>query len=157
MVCDKEFFALLQAENAGLQAIKALQDDEQAKLSRDIARLRDQISQLTKPPRPLLFGKSDLSRWRAIFELYVDAQVFVASREQDHGVRPARQALERMKAFQDEVERQQLAKKFKLRDSQGALDSFVDVNVKMFKMIEFSELNQMAVRKIMKSVSTLLL
>jgi E3 ubiquitin-protein ligase BAH len=142
---DGEFFDLLQSDVVNLDA---LQEQEQQKMLREVEALGKEVAVVAKPSR---FSKNDLERWRDIFELYLDAEIFFATHEQDHGARSSSRALNQLQLFQGEVAKRQLNQKFKLRESQVAFDRFLQLNVSLLKNLQFQELNRLAVSKILKS------
>ena len=144
LVFDSQFFEMLQSD---VYNIDALQADEQKHMTEEIVELRNEISAVSKPSR---FSKTDLARWRSIFELYLDAEVFFATHEQNHGSRTSQAALKQLQWFQGEVEKKQLASKFKLVESQVAFTRFIRLNASLLKNLQFQELNQTAVFKILK-------
>jgi len=144
LVFDNEFFDILQSD---VNNIDALQASERRNMTNEIQELRQEIGQVSQPSR---FSKTDLARWRQIFELYLDAEVFFATNEQDHGARSSQAALKKLQWFQQEVETRQLARCFKLRASQQAFTRFVQLNSNLLKNLQFQELNQLAVLKILK-------
>lgn len=145
LVFDNQFFEILQSD---VNNIDALQANEQRCMTKEISSLRDEISLVSKPSR---FSKTDLALWRHIFELYLDAEVFFATNEQDHGARSSQGALKQLQWFQGEVEKRRLARDFRLRESQVALARFLKLNVSLLKNLQFQELNRLAVLKILKS------
>jgi E3 ubiquitin-protein ligase BAH len=144
LVFDSQFFRILHND---VSSIDDLQATEKKKMDQEIANLGSEISQVTKPTR---FSKTDLDPWRHILELYIDAEVFFATQEQSHGARSSQQALKQLQWFQSEVEKRQFAKSFKLRESQMAFVHFLRLNASLLKNLQFQELNQLAVRKILK-------
>ncbi|KFH42916.1 putative RING finger proteinc-like protein [Hapsidospora chrysogenum ATCC 11550] len=141
---DNQFFEMLQSD---VNNIDALQADEQKNMAKEISALRDEISLVSKPSR---FSKTDLALWRHIFELYLDAEVFFATGEQNHGERTSQAALTQLQWFQSEVEKRRLARDFRLRESHSALDRFLKLNASLLKNLQFQELNRLAVLKILK-------
>lgn len=144
---DGEFFDLLRRD---FDNMDELQKDQEGAMSNDIAALGGMLSELTKPSS--LLSKSDLTRWREIFELYVDAQVFFATQERDHGARDSEKALERLVWFQNQIEKRGLRDKFKLPQSQEAYDKFLILNRDLVRYLKFQEYNRVAVQKILKSL-----
>lgn len=142
---DGEFFDLLQNDVVNLDA---LQEREQQKMLQEVGDIGKEVAVVAKPSR---FSKNDLARWRDIFELYLDAEIFFATHEQDHGARSSGRALKQLQLFQGEVEKRKLNAKFKLRESQVAFDRFLKLNVSLLKNLQFQELNRLAVSKILKS------
>lgn len=145
LVFDTEFFDLLQSD---VHKLEALQSRESKNLTNEVMQLKAEVGQVSKPSR---FSKNDLVRWREIFELYLDAGVFFANFEQDHGARSSQRAFKQLKWFQDEVEKRNLATAFKLSESRQAFRRFLSLNGNILKNLQFQELNSLAVSKILKS------
>ncbi|TDZ28742.1 Transcriptional regulator of form adherence 3 [Colletotrichum spinosum] len=141
---DNKFFEILQSDVNRLDSLQA--QEEKAMVSQIVA-LGQHVSHLTKPSR---LSKSDLARWRAIFELYLDAQVFFSTHEQDHGCRDSQAAAKQLQWFQAEVTKRNLAKAFKLAESREALMRFSRLNADLLRILQFQEINQTAVYKILK-------
>lgn len=146
LVFDSEFFDLLQND---VNKIDALQAEEQKQLTTAVMQLGKEVSAVSKPSR---LSKSDLARWRQIFELYLDANVFFATQEQDHGARSSQKAVKQLQWFQTEVDHRGLAKHFKIQESQQAYNRFLQLNLNLLKNLQFQELNKLAVSKILKSM-----
>ncbi|POR36879.1 Putative RING finger protein C6B12.07c [Tolypocladium paradoxum] len=149
LVFDSEFFDMLQSDVNNLDALQA---EEEKKMTEEVVELGKEVSQVSRPSR---FSKSDLARWRCIFELYLDAQIFFATHERDHGARSSQKALKQLQWFQGEVDKRQLANNFKLRESRMAFSRFLNLNAALLKNLQFQELNKLAVFKILKSKSAL--
>ncbi|UNI17324.1 RING-type E3 ubiquitin transferase [Purpureocillium takamizusanense] len=144
LVFDSEFFDILQSDVSNLEA---LQTEERRKMTAEIVALSAEVAQVSQPNR---FSKTDMARWRRIFELYLDAEVFFATHERDHGSRPSQSALRQLQWFQGEVDKRHLATDFKLRESRAAFSRFLSLNVSLLKNLQFQELNRLAVFKILK-------
>ncbi|KAJ0295717.1 hypothetical protein COL5a_011894 [Colletotrichum fioriniae] len=151
LVFDSEFFDILQSDVNNLDALQA---KEEKAMVTEIVALRQEISHLTKPSR---LSKSDLARWRAIFELYLDAQVFFSTNEQDHGSRTSQTAAKQLQWFQEEITKRNLVKSFKIAESREALVRFLSLNAVLLKNLQFQEINQVAIYKILKIHSDKLL
>lgn len=145
LVFDSEFFGILQSDVNNLDALQA---KEEKAMVTEIVALRQEVSHLTKPSR---LSKSDLARWRAIFELYLDAQVFFSTNEQDHGSRSSQTAAKQLQWFQEEITKRNLVKSFKIAESREALVRFLRLNAVLLKNLQFQEINQVAIYKILKS------
>ncbi|KAF5588136.1 RING finger [Fusarium subglutinans] len=141
---DAEFFEMLQSDVSNLDA---LQMEEEKTMTSEIVALGKEVEQVVKPKR---FSKTDLARWRQIFELYLDAEIFFATHEQDHGERSSQVALRQLQWFQDQVAKQNLVKDFKLPESTAAFNRFINLNASLLKNMQFQELNKTAVVKILK-------
>ncbi|KAG7434199.1 putative RING finger protein [Fusarium oxysporum f. sp. raphani] len=141
---DAEFFEMLQSD---VNNLDALQMEEEKTMTSEIVALGKEVEQVVKPKR---FSKTDLARWRQIFELYLDAEIFFATHEQDHGERSSQVALRQLQWFQDQVAKQNLVKDFKLPESKAAFTRFINLNASLLKNMQFQELNKTAVAKILK-------
>ncbi|KAL6923805.1 hypothetical protein ACHAP8_001155 [Fusarium lateritium] len=141
---DAEFFEMLQSD---VNHLDALQTEEEKTMTLEIFALGKEVEQVVKPKR---FSKTDLARWRQIFELYLDAEIFFATHEQDHGQRTSQKALKQLQWFQDQVTKQNLIQDFKLPESKAAFTRFINLNASLLKNMQFQELNKTAVTKILK-------
>ena len=150
LVFDGEFFNILQSD---VDSLDALQQQEEKSMESDILVLGEEVSAVTKPSK---FSKSDLNRWREIFDLYVDAQVFFSSHELDHGSRSSTKALQQLVWFQKEVHSRDLLNKFKMPSSRLAYTRFLQLNATLLQNLKFQEINKTAITKILKSPSTTL-
>ena len=147
LVFDNQFFQMLQSDVSNFDTLLA---EEQRSMTNEIIELRKEIAVVSKPSR---FSTTDLARWRRIFELYLDAEIFFATSEQNHGSRTSQSALKQLQWFQNEVEKRNLAHHFGLRESHLAFARFLKLNAILLKNLQFQELNQTAVFKILKSES----
>ncbi|KAI0029901.1 SPX domain-containing protein [Vararia minispora EC-137] len=96
--------------------------------------------------------KSDLSVWREIFQLYVEAEIFENLSERAHGERSIQDAEARLKMFSDRVASRGLGDRHTLRhkDSRAALASFLRLNLLLMNIKKFQFYNSEALRKILK-------
>jgi len=90
-------------------------------------------------------NKSDLFSWREIFQLYVEAEVFESVGEQTRGELTVEESEKRLKLFAERATQRGLgdSRKFKLKQSREALESFLGLNlfilnVKKVRMIDSS-------------------
>lgn len=81
-----KFFRNLQQE---VKSLEDLQEKEQKLLTDQIAGLSKAVTALSKPSK---FRKTDMNRWREVFEIYLQASVFFSTNELDHGYRTAEEA-----------------------------------------------------------------
>jgi hypothetical protein len=102
---DSEFFHLLVNELASIDTLQARQKDL---LTSQVQQLGKNVLAVTKPSQS--FSTSDLYAWREVFSLYVDAAVFFATKEHDHGTRNAQQARERIQWFSNQLEKKHLVR-----------------------------------------------
>ncbi|KFY03432.1 hypothetical protein O988_01485 [Pseudogymnoascus sp. VKM F-3808] len=141
---DVEFFGLLKDEVSSLDEI---QKAEQRAMTDEIKALGDEIGKLAFPAKP---NKTDMGRWRTIFDLYLQAGVFFSTNEFDRGSRDSNVALKQLQWFQEQVTKLNLPRSFKLANSRDALDRFTRINITLLRNLKFQEINQLAVRKILK-------
>jgi len=142
---DAEFFDILQDD---VNALEAVQADVQRNLTEEIEKLSMDIPALTKPSK---FSKTDMYRWRDVFDFYQQAGIFFSTHELDHGSRNSTTAAKQLAWFQGEVSRREIPHAFKLPASRQAFERFVWVNVTLLRNMKFQELNQLAMAKILKS------
>ncbi|KAL2135672.1 hypothetical protein VTI74DRAFT_7353 [Chaetomium olivicolor] len=145
---DARFFGLLQSD---VTELDTLQDRERQSMNEQIHTLGTEIAEVAKPKKGLInFSKSDLYRWREIFELYLAAEVFFSTNESAGGLRKSEKAQKQLVWFQDEVNKRQLPQKFKIESSAAAYAHFLSLNATLLQNLQFQELNQTAVTKIIK-------
>ena len=145
LVFDAEFFDILQND---VNNLDALQQEEQETLRKEVATLGHEVAAVTKPSR---YSKNDISRWRELFELYLDAQIFFSTHERDHGARKSDVALRQLMWFQNQVRDRKLVEHFKLPASRDAYTRFMELNATLLRNLKFQEINKTAIKKILKS------
>lgn len=96
--------------------------------------------------------KSDLFSWREIFQLYVEAEVFESVGEQTRGELTVEESEKRLKLFAERATQRGLgdSRKFKLKQSRVALETFLGLNLFILNVKKFSHANSEAARKILK-------
>lgn len=145
LVFDGEFFNILQSD---VDSLDILQQQEEKSMEGDITTLGKDVSAVTRPAK---FSKSDLNRWREIFDLYVDAQIFFSSHEIDHGSRSSARAVQNLVWFQKEIQKRDLLNKFKMPSSRLTYTRFLQLNATLLQNLKFQEINKTAINKILKS------
>lgn len=145
LVFDGEFFNILQSD---VDSLDILQQQEEKSMEGDITALGKDVSAVTRPAK---FSKSDLNRWREIFDLYVDAQIFFSSHEIDHGSRSSAKAVQNLVWFQKEIQKRDLLNKFKMPSSRLTYNRFLQLNATLLQNLKFQEINKTAINKILKS------
>lgn len=146
---DARFFTLLVSD---VSELDTLQGEERQSMNDKIHVLGTEIAEVAKPRKGLIkLYKSDLYRWREIFELYLAAQVFFSTNEAAGGLRGSEKARKQLVWFQDEVNKRQLPQMFKIESSAVAYTHFLALNATLLQNLQFQELNQTAVTKIIKS------
>lgn len=147
LTSDFEFFSILQNELSGLAALQA---QEQKKLSKEVKSLGTAVTRATEPTRGSA-SKTDMAKWRKIFELYLESNVFFSTNELDHGKHDSAKAQVALQKFADELQRQHIVSKFKKKESSTALDQFMQLNMDLLQSLRFQEINDLATQKILKS------
>lgn len=142
---DVEFFELLQGDVTNLNMLQA---GEQKRMTDEIVALSTDITNLARPSK---FSKTDLYRWRELFDIYLQAGIFFSTHELDHGSRDSTIALRQLEWFQSEVTKRGLVDSFKLPASRQALNRFININMMLLWNLKFQEINQKAITKILKS------
>ena len=145
LTCDSEFFGLLQED---VQKLDKIQVDQQKALTQEVTALSKDMTQLTSPSK---FSKTDMYRWRELFDIYLQAQIFFSTREQDHGSRNSVAAKRQLVWFQSEVTKRGLHQGFKMPASLRAFSRFTTINAELLLSLRYQEVNQQAVAKILKS------
>lgn len=145
LTSDSEFFQILRRE---LRNLEKLQRSEQKSMETAIVKLGDDLREVKANKNKR--SKEDLEAWREIFRLYLDAQVFLSSHEQDAGVRDAAHAQKQLEFFNKTLASEQ-GRKIKLsKDSKIALDRFQAINLTLLQLLKYSEINRTALTKILK-------
>ena len=85
-------------------------------------------------------------------EIYLQAGIFFSTNELDHGTRNSTAALRQLQWFQSEVTKRKLVESCKLPASRQVLTRFVSINVTLLRNLNFQEINQKALAKILKSM-----
>lgn len=143
---DAEFFGLLQGD---VNSLDSLQAQEQKALTDEIQALSTSITEVARP-KTSSFHKSDLNRWRELFDLYLQAGIFFSTNEFDHGSRTSAMAAQKLQWFQTEVVKRDIVGHFKLKASHAALQQFIKINLGILQNLKFQEINQRAITKILK-------
>ena len=145
MTFDAQFFGLLQEDVFILDNIHM---NEQKAMTEQIMALSKDMTLLTSPSK---FRKTDMYRWRVLFDIYLQAQIFFSTREQDHGSRCSVAAKRQLLWFQSEVTKRGLHESFKLPASVQAFSRFVAINATLLQHLRYQEINHKAIGKILKS------
>ena len=101
-----------------------------ATVANEITLLGGDVARVTKPSK---YSKNDLAPWRALFELYLEAQIFYSTQERDHGVREAANARRQLDWFENEARKRQLTGQFQLPTSAAAYARFILLNRRMLR------------------------
>ncbi|KAK3320091.1 SPX domain-containing protein [Cercophora scortea] len=145
---DATFFNTLQADVGKLDS---LQSQERQSMNDGIGALGSEIAEVTRPKEHrITFAKSDLYRWREIFEIYLSAEIFFSTSEVAGGSRTSESARMKLVWFQEEVNKRNLPQKFKLAPSSASYRRFMELNLTLLQNFQFQELNKTAITKIIK-------
>ncbi|KAJ7471276.1 SPX domain-containing protein [Mycena galericulata] len=173
LVSDSAFFQLLATT---LQALRDNLLTINAQFVRTLGELTTLVSQSARPASATSPGfkahsplsadaagvrvdassrKSDLSSWREIFQLYIEAEVFESVGERNRGERSIEESQTRLKQFAERVTARGLGdgRKLKLQQSRNALESFLELNLFILNVKKFELANAEATRKILKKHS----
>ncbi|KAL8998034.1 MAG: hypothetical protein Q9188_006182, partial [Gyalolechia gomerana] len=141
-----EFFQILQY---GLSGLNTLHDLEKTTLLSDIGDLGQLVSRVAVPSRTL--QRTDLYAWRAIFELYLNCNVFFTMSENQSFNRTPKDVQTQLQLFSSRLDDLQKTNRFRRKDSNVALQRFLLVNANLLRNLKFQELNGRAAGKILKS------
>ncbi|KAK4229290.1 SPX domain-containing protein [Podospora fimiseda] len=145
---DVRFFTILQTD---VSELDTLQDSERQTMTGEIHDIGVAVSQVARPKKGVIdFSKSDLYRWREILELYLAAEIFFSTNETGGGARNSEKARKQLVWFQEEVNKRDLPQKFKIKSSAVAFQHFLALNATLLQNLQFQELNQTAITKIIK-------
>lgn len=143
---NDEFFQILQH---GLSSLNTLHNQEKTTLQRHIGELGQSISKVANPSRSM--QRADLYAWRAIFGLYLDCNVFFSTSESENFVRTPAEVQKQLQLFSDKLNELKKANRFRRKESDVALQSFLLINADLLRNLKFQQLNMRATGKILKS------
>ncbi|GJJ14953.1 hypothetical protein Clacol_009223 [Clathrus columnatus] len=143
LASDTEFYRLLRS---ALNSLGLALANNQEDMTRSINDLSEVVSQTARPASA--GGQSDLYTWRAIFQLYMEAEVFESTSEHNPGERTVEDSEARLAQFAQRVGNGGF--KFKLKASREGLQRFLEFNVRLMNLKKFQKANAEAARKIMK-------
>lgn len=149
LTSDSEFFQLLRQE---LKALERLQDEEQKDIKCSIESLSKDLQILKSESQKSKYSRAELEKWRKIFQLYIESDIFLSSHESDAGVRPANKAAQQLQAFTKQLTSINNSPSAKPRSKEAhiALDRFLTINTTLLRLLKFQELNRIALSKILK-------
>lgn len=145
---NKEFFQIFQH---GLSGLNALYDQEETVLVRDIGELGQKVAQVAVPSRTTKARPADLYAWRAVFELYLECNVFFSASDNEKFSRSPTDAQNQLQLFSTRLDTLQKDHRFRKKDSGEALQLFLLVNANLLRNLKFRQLNVLAAEKILKS------
>lgn len=145
LTSDSEFFQILRRELTDLDKI---QQSEQQRLEQEIIKLGHELRDLKASKSKK--SKQEIEAWRQIFELYSDAEVFLSSHEADAGSRGYTQAQEHFQTFNKTLATQKNGALKLSKPAAESLGRFLNINVKLLRLMKFQDINRTALFKIMK-------
>jgi E3 ubiquitin-protein ligase BAH len=144
---DVEFFGLLRGD---ILRLDDLQLNEQKSLTQDITLLGREVAKVADPTKGM---HSDLYRWRDLFGIYLQSNVFFSTNECEEHKHDAATAIKQLEWFQSEATHRGFPRSFKQKESRQVLESFIRINASLLNSLKFHEINQRAMSKILKSTS----
>lgn len=142
---DSKFFQMLDAE---LENLDKLRTEEERKLIGEVESISAVVKSLTDPK----VSTSDMYKWREIFRIYLDLEVFF--RYNESLLASLERSLAQIKQHLDEfmlrVSQTAIAEQFKRKQARKAFTDFVAMNYHLFKILQFQSINSKAFTKILK-------
>lgn len=138
---DMTFFGLLNSELKNLDHIR---NTEEQRLVADIDALSEKVVKFSA-------RKSDLYNWREIFRMYLDSEVYFRYNEIKSQVleKNSDQIKQSLSQYQMRVEKSQIIG-YNKKATAVAYESFIALNQRLLKIIQYQSINTEALRKILK-------
>lgn len=145
---DSQFFQMLNGELENLDKLKKV---EETKLIDEVKDIGTSIQQLANPAKGPL-KKSDLYKWRELFKIYLDSEVYFRYNETNVSVseRDGEQVKRNLNEFIRRVKKTALTDQFRNKKSLVAFNQFMNMNFHLLKVLQFQSINSTAFRKILK-------
>lgn len=139
---DLTFFRMLNSELANLDEIR---QQEEKMLISEVEQIGGLVLLLTQ-------NKADLYKWRELFKIYLDSEVFFRYNETSRLQleRSSDQIKSNLQVFTDRVTKTEILSTFKQKRSLVAYHQFVQTNERLLKILQFQSINTTALRKILK-------
>ena len=137
---DSKFFKMLEEE---LEALDSLRREEEQKIISEVQKVAQAIA-------PMKDKTSELYKWRELFKIYLDSEVYFKYNELDYDQRDSDQVEEHLTEFLTNVNKIGVLTQFKKKQSIEAYNQFVQMNFHLLKMLQFQTINTEALRKILK-------
>lgn len=139
---DLKFFRMLNAELANLDEIR---QSEEKTLITEVEQIGEIVHLLTQK-------RADLYKWRELFRIYLDSEVFFRYNETSRLQleRSSDQIKRNLREFTDRVQKTDILDTFKQKKSLVAYHQFVKTNERLLKIMQFQSINTTALRKILK-------
>lgn len=145
---DSRFFQMLNEE---LEKLDLLKQRERQNLTDQVQHISTTILKLSTASTGIL-KTSDLYRWRALFKIYLDSQIYFKYNETSISAseRNSEQVRKNLETFLSNVDKSGILHKLKHKQSLVAFNQFVNTNYHLLKVLEFQTINSEAFRKILK-------
>ncbi|CAD1813139.1 SPX domain family protein [Candida parapsilosis] len=137
---DSKFFKMLEEE---LEALDRLRKEEEQKII-------EEVQQVAQAVAAMKDKTSELYKWRELFRLYLDSEVYFKYNELDHQQRDSDEVEEHLTEFLTNVNKTGILTHFKKKQSLETYNQFVKMNFHLLKMLQFQTINTEALRKILK-------
>ncbi|KAK3054866.1 hypothetical protein LTR09_004024 [Extremus antarcticus] len=148
----KNFYDMLEPS---VQELEVLREAETAKLEEDILDLGDAVENVVQPVREGMeatrkMNYRDLYFWREMFRLYTEKPIFYSGTEARRGAFTFTEAKSRLQAYDTKLREIGLLDQMKTPQARLAAQQFLDLNVKILRIMHFQEMNARAMTKILK-------
>lgn len=139
---DSKFFKMLNTELASLDSIREAEEKE---LVYNVEQISDVVLSLSKK-------KSDLYKWRELFKIYLDSEVFFRYNETSQALLllSSEKIKNNLHEFVSNVEKSHIIDTLDKKRSVVAYKEFLQVNERLLKVLQFQAINSTALRKILK-------
>ncbi|RLV95232.1 Transcriptional regulator form adherence 3 [Spathaspora sp. JA1] len=139
---DSKFFKMLDEE---LESLDKLRQVEEAKIIAEVQAVAKVVNQFKDK-------KSELYKWRELFRIYIDSEVYFKYNESllPSAERNAEQVKKNLDNFVANVEKSGALTLLKNKESVATFNEFIAMNYHLFKILQFQSINNEAFRKILK-------
>lgn len=143
---DSKFFGMLNDE---LEALDIFKKREEDRLMSEVELVRDLLVTLANPDK---YKKGDLYKWRQLFRMYLDLEVFFRYNEtlSSASERNAEKVKNNLDTFVSQVHKSGVLTTFRHKKSTLAFNQFLNINTHLLKVLQFQSINSTAMRKILK-------
>lgn len=144
---DAKFFHMLNKE---LENLDDLKSSEESKLLKEVEIIGDTVRTLSSPN--ISVKKSDLYKWRELFKIYLDSEVYFKYNEIKGSAseKNGDQIKKNLQQFIQRVNKSGVLNTFKSKRSTQAFDQFINMNFHLLKVLQFQSINSTAFTKILK-------
>lgn len=139
---DTKFFKMLNSELGNLDSIRNQEEKS----------LIDHIEQISDVVLSLSHKKTDMYKWRELFRIYLDSEVFFRYNETTllQLQRSSEQIRANLDEFMGRVQKSNVVNTLDKKRSVTAFSEFVELNERLLKILLFQAINSTALRKILK-------